>query len=535
MRNRLRVTMGLLVAGSLVVAACGGDDDGDAGGSGDGGTGSSSTSEAPTSDADTTAILRTSGFAPAKQLDPVRTVSTCESGQLRAIYDSLIRVDNDGKFVPGLATEWESLDASTLVLTLREDVVFQDGTPFDGEAVKAHLERAKTDPQSTIQREAATISSVTVEDPHTVRIELSQPTVGILPASLSDLLGMVPSPKAVADNGEQYGVEVAVGAGPYAVESLLPNELLKLRTWGDADEYWDADNRLLAGVDWYPPALDKPERVVTGDLDVIPGNELTLASSTSLSGIGSISRTSPTYKQVFVNPAMEPFDKLEVRQALNYAIDRDALADLAGTGDDSVAWGPLPTTSWAHNPEVEEMYPFDPAKAKELLADAGYPDGISFTAGVTDSPTYNSVGQALQDMFKDSGITMELVRVSGAEINNALYQRKEYAAAVTAYAGAADPGRTLSARFGTGGAQNPGNVSIPELDDLLAEGAASTDQDERAEAYQAAELLVMEQALEVPIGFNLEATVFRSGVEGIDRGYGSCPGVDYTRRIYIAK
>lgn len=524
MRNRFRVFMGALVVGTLLVTACGGSDDDASGGD----------AIAPASDADTTVILKTAGFAPAKQLDPVRTVSTCESGQLRAIYDSLIRLDNEGNFIPGLATEWEATDASTLVLTLREDVVFQDGTPFDAAAVKAHLERAKTDPASTIQREAATITNVTVVDPHTVKIELGSPTVGILPASLTDLLGMVPSPTAVAAGGDQYGVEVAVGAGPYALESLLPNELLKLRTWGD-DDYWDHENRLLAGIDWYPPALDKPERVVTGDLDVIPGNELTLASSGSLSGISSVDRTSATYKQVFVNPAMAPFDKEEVRQALNYAIDREALAELAGTGADSVAWGPIPNDSWAHNPEVEEMYPYDPEKAKDLLAEAGYPEGISFTAGVTDSPIYTSVGQALQDMFKESNITMELVRVSGAEINNAIYQRKEYAAAVTAYAGAADPGRTLSARFGTGGAQNPGNVSIPELDELLAEGAASTDQDERADAYQAAEVLVMEQALEVPIGFNLEATVFRSGVEGIDRGYGSCPGVDYTKRVFVSK
>jgi peptide/nickel transport system substrate-binding protein len=529
MRHRSRFAVATCVAGALLLAACGSETNGSSSN-----TNGGSDTTAPASAADTSAILRTAGFAPAKQLDPVRTVSTCESGQLRAIYDSLIRVDNNGAFVPGLATEWEAPDAKTLVLTLREGVTFQDGTPFNAEAVKAHIERAQSDPQSTLERETANIASVTATDDHTVRIELSQPTVGILPASLSDLLGMVPSPTAVEAEGDQYGVSVAVGAGPYRLESLLPNDLLKLRTWGEEGDYWDSDNRLLAGIDWYPPALDKPERV-TGDLDVIPGNELTLAGAVNLTGVGQVQRTSGTYKQVFIDPSVAPFDKLEVRQALNHAIDRDALAELAGTGADSVAWGPIPTDSWAHSPDVVDMYPYDPEKAKELLAKAGYPDGISFTAAVTDSPIYNSVAQAVQDMFKQVGITMELERVSGAEINNALYQRKEYAAAITAYAGHADPGRTLAARFGTDGAQNPGNVTTPEIDELLAEGAASTDQDVRAKAYQEAERLVMEEALEVPIGFNLEATVFRSGVEGIDRGYGSCPGVDYTRRIFITK
>ncbi|HWL42723.1 MAG TPA: ABC transporter substrate-binding protein [Ilumatobacter sp.] len=548
-----RRAIALAAAVALTIAACGGDDDDPAStepaptaASPDTGTeadqppattGASSTPARDTSvptatdgpdaappdvpEHDPNAVLRVIGYSPPAHLDPVRGVPACEFTHLRMVYDSLVRLGADGLPKPGLAESWEVVDDETFVLHIRPGVIFQDGTPFDAEAVREHLERGKNDPESTIVDNLRVIDEIVVVDDLTLELRLNEPRAGTMTTLFAERAGMVPSAVAVAASGADYGTTSAVGAGPYAMESLNPGQLLSVRAWG-GDDYWANGGRLLAGLDFYP--VDDTtgiQRVQSGEIDYMATKDDNIEIVRAADDLAYEVAPTNTFAQIFMNFGRPPFDDVRVRQALNHALDRELLTQvLSGAGD--VAWGPLSPTSWAHNPAIDEMYPYDPDKARELLAEAGYPDGVSFTAAMIDHPYYTRMAQAVQDMLADSGIDVELATVTGAEINNALYVRQEYDAAITAYAGSSDPALTLERKYTSGGSANPSGQTIDGLEDLLAEGARLVDPDERAPIYQEAELLVMENALEVPIYFLGGLSVFDPSVHGIDKGYETC-------------
>lgn len=512
-RDRLAA---LLLALGLLAGACGGDDSS---------TSSDATDGDPSGavDADEARRLRLIGTQGPQHMDPVTGVFPCEAENLRWIYDSLIRETPDGELVPGLAESWESPDPNTFVLHLREDVQFQDGTPFNAEAVKAHLERGQNDPASTIQDVLAPIESITTPDELTVELHLSEPQVGLLPVAFTWRAGMIESPTAYEEAGETYGADEAVGAGPYQYDSHTPSEDMHVTAW---DGYWDAENRHLAGIDLLGSAEEfQIERLRSGEVDYAAIKDTQLPEAEAAQEAGDIEfRLSPTdqYAEIYVNWSVPPFDQLEVRQALNHALDRELLVEALTGNSATVAWSPLSETNWAHDSAVDEMYPYDPERARELLAEAGYPDGVSVTVGMIDHQYYRRMAEAVQDMVQESGFDFELEPVTGAEINNRLYETKDLPVAITAFSGASDPGITLTNKFSSGGNSNPAGTTADGIDELLAEGAASIEPEERAEAYQQAEALVMENALSIPLFHNGGIAVFTPDLQGVDRGYTTC-------------
>lgn len=530
------------LVGALAVAACGSDDGGSpSGGSPEPGAtdeppptsaepgADDGDEQSPTTESaddvvghDPDAVISVIGYSPPAHVDPVRGVPACEHTHLRMIYDSLVRLDLNGAPAPGLAESWEVIDDLTFQINLRDGVVFQDGTPFDADAVRIHLERGQAHPESTITGVLDVVERIEVVDDLTLRLHLSEPRAGTLTTILAERAGMVPSPQAVDSGGDQYGTTSAVGAGPYELVELNPAQILSVRAWGGRD-YWADDRRLIAGIDFHP--VDDTlgiQRIQSGEIDYMATKDDNLSLVVDEPDLEHRLAPTNTYAQIFINFGVEPFDDVRVRQALNHALDRELLNEVLTGGAGEVAWGPLAPTSWAHDTSIEGLYPFDPERARELLAEAGHPDGITFTAAMIDHPYYTRMAQAVQDMLVESDIFIELETVTGAEINNALYIRQDYAAAVTAYAGSTDPSITLEARYASSGNSNPSGETVDGLEELLAEGARLVDQDDRAELYRQAERLVMENALDVPIFFLGGLSVFDPSVRGIEKGYETC-------------
>ena len=302
---------------------------------------------------DQNAILRVIGYSPPQNLDPLIGSSVCGLTHLRMIYDSLIRLDANGMPQPGLAESWKVVDDKTFSLTLRKGVIFQDGTPFNAAAVKAELERGKTSTTSVIKTTLAVIDSIEAPDDSTVILHLNQPRAGTLPTILAERAGMIPSPTAVAKDAN-YGAGTAVGAGPFQVKSLQPNSLLEVRTWG-GDTYWANGQRLIAGADFYP--VDDTlgvQRIESGEIDYMATKDDNLSLVANDKSVQHQLAPTNTFAQIFLNYGVKPFDDIRVRQAIEYALDREQLAKtLSGSGQ--VAWGPLNPTSWAHNPAVDNM------------------------------------------------------------------------------------------------------------------------------------------------------------------------------------
>jgi peptide/nickel transport system substrate-binding protein len=188
----------------------------------------------------------------------------------------------------------------------------------------------------------------------------------------------------------------------------------------------------------------------------------------------------------------------------------------------TVAWGPISPANPAHNKAVDKQYPYDPQKAKDLLTKAGFPNGIKVTAAEINHPYYTKFAEALQEMLRKANINLDLSLVPATEINQALYTRKQYVAAVTAYAGNEDAGLMMEAKYKLGGAANASSVSVPGIEALLDQGAQETDQAKRATIYQQAEKLLMDGAYEVPIYFNGGLDVVANNVANVTRGYTTC-------------
>lgn len=530
---------GVVVIGmSLVMSACGSEEDAatDSGRSTVTTTPIEQGSETVT-DNDDTAWLKMVGANAPQQMDPTREASPCSNGMLGLIYDRLIRIAPDGTLVPGLAASWEAPDETTFRLNLQEGVKFQDGTPFDAAAVAAHLERAKTSATSVIKGDLAAVESIEAVDETTVDLKLSAPRTGIMPIILSGRAGMVPSSTAVTSGGDAYGSTGAVGAGPYEYVANTPNNYMKLQAW---DGYWQPDHQLLAGIENFGFNTQfQVERIRSGELNYVTvfDNQYPDVEAAAAEGVVDV-KVSPAvqFGEFFVNYGKAPFDDIKVRQALNHAIDRELLAETVTGGAGTPAWGPLPEDSWAHSDDVEGMYEFDPAKAKELLAEAGHADGLKIRTAFVGNPYYQTAAEALQGMMAESGIELELVSVTPAEINNALYVRQEFDAGVTAFLGSEDPGLLLEAKYSSTGNNNPSKTKTDGLDELLAEGASSTDQDDRAAAYQEAEQLVMEQALAIPAWRNAGVAAFAPSVKNAVKGYTTCSLGDFiTPPMYVAK
>ncbi|MDQ2679305.1 MAG: ABC transporter substrate-binding protein [Actinomycetota bacterium] len=507
---------------ALVVTACGGSDETSSG---------AETSGPANSDVDTSAVLRMPLPTP-QLLDPVRTVSVCDVAVFSTLYDTLVRVDPDGTLVPGIAESWEAPDDTTFVLNLREGVEFSDGTPFDAEAVKAAIERGQTDPESVMATTLEPIERVEVVDPHTLRLELSKPVVGLMPAVFQGRAGMIPSPVAVEAAGADYGTtaESVVGAGPYKINEFESKGNFGAEAW---DGYWDEENRMLGGVKFtntqgatsgYGPFIT---RLAQGEFDALSMKEADIAVAQAQPDLEVLTGPSELMMHLMINYAQAPFDQLEVRQALQHAIDRDALNEAIALGLGTPAEGPLPPTSWAYDSAVEGMYPYDVDKAKDLLTKAGHPDGIEFEAVTPDTSLYVQLATAVQDMLKDAGINMKIRTVPGQEINTELYVSKSAPAGISAWSESTDPGEFFGVKYASDGSNNAAGAAIEGLDELLAEGAATTDQAARAEAYAKAQELIMEQAIEVPLYFAPAVTVHSQKVQGIPKAYSTCNNANY--------
>jgi peptide/nickel transport system substrate-binding protein len=334
---------------------------------------------------------------------------------------------------------------------------------------------------------------------------------------------MIVSPTAYEEAGESYGADEAVGAGPYSYDSHTPSEDIHVTAW---DGYWDAENRHLAGIDLLGSAEEfQIERIRSGEVDYAAIKDTQLPEAERAQAAGDVEfRLSPTdqYAEIYVNWSVAPFDQLEVRQALQHALDRELLVEALTGNSATVAWSPLREDNWAHDPAVEEMYPYDPERARELLAEAGHPDGVTVSVGMIDHQYYRRMAEALQDMVRESGFTFELEPVTGAEINNRLYETQDLPVAITAFSGASDPGITLTNKFSSTGNSNPAGTTAEGIDELLAEGAATIDQEARVDAYREVERLVMEESLSIPLFHNGGIAVFTPELRGVDRGYTTC-------------
>ncbi|MFV0385297.1 ABC transporter substrate-binding protein [Paracoccus sp. (in: a-proteobacteria)] len=423
-------------------------------------------------------------------LDPDRSRTFVGRIVFTALCDKLIDVTADLQLVPQLATEWSfSEDGKLLDMTLREGVVFHDGTPFDAEAVKANIERSQMLEDSVRKSEISSIESVEVVDPTHIRMHLSAADAPLL-AQLADRAGMMLSPAGFA--GDVAANPVC--SGPFKFKSRVAQDKIELEKFAG---YWNADAISVDAVT-YLPIPDSTVRLAnlqSGDLDLInrlaatdaptveADSRLTFAKADGLGYQGI------TFNTMNGTQADNPFGKdARLRQALSLSIDRQAISQVVFSGLNAPASQFVPAASPYYDPAFP-VVARDVGKAKALMAEAGYPDGLTLDLQFPNRPESQQVVQMIQAMAAEAGISINLI---AKEFATQLADQKagDFQASQVGWSGRIDPDGNLYGFVTTGGGFNDGKYSNPDLDRVLAEARTRNDEAARKDLYHQANVIL---------------------------------------------
>jgi peptide/nickel transport system substrate-binding protein len=491
--RKTRSTWVAILLTAMLAAACGGDDD-----DGSDAASTDSTAEEAAGEAterDPNGTVRFSTFYEPSRMDPHRASNAGDANALFLTFDRLFHLNPDAEPIAGLVEEWEYQEDGTLLeLHLRPDVVFHDGEPFDAAAVAANLERARTVEGSVVVNDLAVIEAVEVVDDLTVELRLTQPSASLL-AVLSDRAGAMMSPKAF-DKPDRD--QMPVGAGMYRVVQYLPGNRIVYERFED---YWDPE---AVGAQRFEYVLmgDTTSRLaalVNGEVDVATLEPSQVAEAEA-AGLQVSTETTVVYQQMYMNRAAEPFDDVRVRQALNYAIDREAIVETLDFGYGEPNSQIFPEGYWAHDPETgTDHYTYDPERSRELLAEAGYEDGLSFEMLLPTPGTPPALAEVLQAQFAEVGVDISILQTPAQGVADLFFIKKQGVAMLGVWSGRQDPSMTTSLRWTATGFSNPGGHTTPEVEALNAEALATLDPDERAEVMHELVRTATEEAFDLVI------------------------------------
>ncbi|OZI61727.1 ABC transporter substrate-binding protein [Bordetella genomosp. 11] len=415
-------------------------------------------------------------------LDPARARTFVGRIVFASLCDKLVEITPDLKIVPQLAVSWStSADGKTLTMKLRKGAVYHDGTPIDAASVKANLDRARTLPDSNRKSELVTLSSVDAPDAETVVLHLSEPDASLL-SQLSDRAGMMISPASFdKDPGSK-----PVCSGPYKFKERVQNDRIVLEKF---PQYWDAADYHFDRVIFtpIPDATVRVNNLRAGDLNIIervaPSDAKAVKDDPNLrlAPVTGLGYQSFSFNLANGARANNPFAKdKRVREALDLAIDRDAINQVVGEGMFQPAYQPFPPASFAYDKRLERSGR-DPKKAKALLKEAGF-DRVKLEITFGNNTTMQQVYELIQAMGAEAGFDISLRPVEFAALQSAL-ARGDFEAGQSGWSGRVDPSGNIYQYMATKGSLNDGKFSNAEADKLLNEARAEPDESKRKVLY----------------------------------------------------
>ncbi|QAA21661.1 glutathione ABC transporter substrate-binding protein [Sporolactobacillus terrae] len=352
-------------------------------------------------------------------LDPQDTNDNLSYTGEKTMFEGLVGFDKDMKVIPVLATSYKaSDDAKTFTFKLRKDVKFQDGTPFNAEAVKFNFDRV-SDPKSTLKRHSlfAIIKETKVIDEYTVQFKLSD-SFGAMINTFAHPAGMIVSPTAVKKYGKDF-MKHPVGTGPYKFKSWTQGGDLKVVKNTD---YWKKGQPKLNSITFTPIPEDgaRVAKLQTGEADLI--FPVPLVQAKKLDGKNGIDiHITDSIRQLYMsmNTMKKPFNDVKVRQALNYAVDKEAYQKVVlngiGSEIDSVI---APKVQFY---EKQTPYDYDLSKAKQLLREAGYPNGFSATIWSGNSSEQIKAMEFLQQQLGKINVKLKVVPMETGTMANKIW------------------------------------------------------------------------------------------------------------------
>ncbi len=344
--------------------------------------------------------------AEATTMDPGRSTQVLTVNYFYNLYDALTRWDNALKLQPGLATSWKNINETTWEFTLRQGVKFHDGAPLTAEDVKATIERNLIPGRTVVQPGFSTIDAVEIVNPSTVRVVTKKPDPLLL-VRVAQMGSQILPARLTTDEGVKELARKPIGTGAYKFVEWVKDERLVMEAnrdwWG-----WEGRAPAIDRVIWKPIPEDFPRIVALekGEADIItnvPPDRIKSIADGRATQILAI--PSSRIVTLSINSTQPPLADKRARQALHYALDIGSIIKNLYAGQGKPFSGGVADTDFGYNASLKP-YPFDPAKAKQLLAEAGRPNGIevSLHAGSGTMVNDKFLLEAITDMWAKSGI-----------------------------------------------------------------------------------------------------------------------------------
>jgi len=472
-------------------------------------------------------VLVVGQIAEPQSLDPHAVTAVNDFRILMNVYDGLVRyAPGTLEVEPALAESWEISDDGTVyTFTLREGVKFHDGSAFDAEAVVFNFDRMLKEDHPyhntgpfPLSFFFGAVQSVEAVDARTVRFTLNEPYAPFL-SNLAYPTGLIVSPAAVMQHGAEFGRNPS-GTGPFRFAEWRSNEAVVITR---NEDYWDGRAGTEAVI--FRPITDANTRVaemLSGGIDMMVEVPPVALSQFQGDSYRMVEQAGPHVWFLILNTKEGPFADKRVRQAANYAINKQALVNdvLEGTAD--IAAGPTPPAfAWAYN-EALEPYPYDPDRARALIAEAGA-EGASLTFYVTEGGSGMldpvPMGTSIQADLAAVGFDVKIETYEWNTFLGRVNPGMEGKADMAEMAWMTNDPDTLpflalrTEAWPDKGGFNSGYYSNPEVDKLLEAARMATDQDERARLYKEMQVIVQEDAPWVFVANWKQNAVTSSAVE----------------------
>ena len=451
----------------------------------------------------------------AKTYDPIFSVQFTERYVLYLAFNTLVKYGPDFSIRPELAESWDtSPDGKRIVFTLRQGVRFQDGTTFDAAAAKWNIDQRMDQAVNSPQRQllAPIVASVDVIDANHVAFNLVAPSP-VLFSLLGERPGFMVSPTAWQQRGKAFASQ-PVGTGAFVLKEWTRGSQVVLER---NPTYWQAGLPYLDRIVVHDLAgsVIGVQRLLTDEIDYVdqltPTDVLPIEKRTGIV-LQPIKVGRWYFLQWHVNAA--PFDNPKLRQAFAHGIDRARLNEITMRGQGGVSNGPTPEGLWWYDPALKS-YPYDPARAKALLAEAGYPNGFEYELSTPQVTVFQQINQLLQEQLGAVGIKLRLQPVASSE-----WYARVVAGTTnmtpTRWTQRADPDGLLYILFHSKGFANTMKYRNEHVDALLDQARTIYDIATRKRLYAEAQQQIVSDLPMVPLIFGAEYAALRRTVGGFE-------------------
>lgn len=447
----------------------------------------------------------------AKSLDPHGTNDQPSSRVMKQIYDTLVLATEELEMKPALAESWERLDDTTWQFNLKKDVKFHNGEDFKAVDVKFSIERMMN--SARVAHIVDSIDKVEIKDDYTVLIKTKKPFAPLL-AHLSHTAASIVNKKAVTEAGTDYG-QNPVGTGPFKFVKWLAGDKINLERYDSyfrgAAKYKTIEFRNIV------EGTNRAIGLETGDVDI--AYDLEAADKENIKAdekINLVEEPALALDYIGFNTKKAPLDNVLVRRAIAHAVNTDDIIAAALNGAGIKANSVIGPRVFGHN---EKLNPpkFDINKAKELLKEAGYDNGLELKIWTNEKTERVQIAEIIQGQLKEIGIkvSIEILEWGSYLDRTANGEHDIYVLGWTAVTGDADYGLYAcyhSKQYGKGG--NRSFYSNAEVDKYLDLGKTTIDPTERKEIYGKAQKIIMDEFPVLPLFFKLDNAGVNSSVVG---------------------